>query len=239
MAKCLISCPSCRPPGPAVVGPSVQRVTSSIAPDGTFSYRIESALRGEGGTAPLPPAPRPGARWDLAVTVPFRVRQERGLAFFIGDLRCFWSFASRRASGWEKTAGLGSERMVLVAMSTDPSPFAKFCGELLLASSMHSGMPIPLPPGCWPRGLHAHWFSALLRTACVDPSSPSSPTLAHWLPSSRSRVSALVRDLRVGAVVSAAWRAPAELPQLLNALSRHASVDLDDIDWQSLPSLCK
>lgn len=238
MAECLISCPPCRPLGPAVIGRRVERVTSRIGEDGTFSYRVEGGSHGEGGTFPLPKLPHHGCRWGLAITIPFRVGQERGLAFFLGGLRCFWSFASSRSLGWEPVSGLGSERMALVAMSTDPSPFMRFCEELLLASRMHSGVPIPIPPGDWPRGLHTHWFSVLLGTSCVDPSSPSPPPIAHWVPSPRVRVSSLVRDLRVGAVVSAAWRTPSELPLLLASLSRHASVDEEAIDWQSLPTLC-
>lgn len=236
MAKCLISCPPCRLPGPAVLGHRVERVTSRIGLDGTFSYRIEGPSHGEGGTFELPRPVHPRDSWDLAVTMPFRMGADRGLAFFMGEHRCFWSFASRRFASWSKVPGIGSKRMALVAMSTDPSPFEKFCAELLLASTMHSGLPIPLPPSEWPKGLHAHWFSVLLGTTCVDPSTP--PPLSYWMPCPRSKVSLLVRNLRVGAVVSAAWRTPSELPLLLDALSRHASVDLDDIDWQSLPELC-
>lgn len=229
--------PSLPPPGHGIVGPGVERVAVRMFSDGVSEATV-LPCPAESRRCRLPPPPGPEHGWDRVLSLPFRMSASRGLLFLSGDLRCFWALDGSPGE-WEPAPPLSSPRMALVALLTNPSPFAKFCRELPTASGMHSGLPGELSENPWPCGLHLQWFRVLMGTRCHAANAqmpPGTAALRVFAPLDSSV--SLLKSLRVGAVVSAAWRQKSELPSMLGDLSARTGVPEEEIGWDSLPPLC-
>jgi len=237
--ECFLSLPPCRPLSDSIVGPRVKRLVSTICDAKSFKIDIEGNGFASSAVHELPPRPAHAPGWEYAIIMPFRVRAEIGLAFLLGSSWCFWSIKSEKPTDWRPSIGLSSPRMTMVALGTNPHPFVKFCAELIAASMIHTGQETGLPPNHWPPRLHTQWFSVMTETTChTHPTSPRPHSVFFKLPADHISISSTVSRLRLGSVVSAAWRSSEELPDMLALLSRKTARPVEEICWEDLPGLC-
>jgi hypothetical protein len=239
MRECFFHFPPCRPLSHSVLGSGVRKIASRIQENALWIVDVEGDCFAYGAASELPPRPSDSPDWSYAITLPFRVNDETGLAVLLGKYWCFWSTSTRSHSPWRLSEGISSPRMAMIAASTDISPFTRFCNELIHASKIHTGTALDMPKNNWPSRLHSQWFKVLVNTTC----SPSPPCAPKNLPAFKistpyESASKILTTLRVGTVVSSAWRASDELPEILGTLSHATGCKEEDIVWEELSRIC-
>jgi len=242
MNQCYVNYPNIPCPDQEILGEGTKRIQVRIDESPFFIVRSHTNTSKEDRVFPLPQKPQASPNWRYAITLPGGYKNERGLVFVLGDFWGFWSFETESQRVWRQNESIPNKHFLMAALETDPTPFDKFCKELLLAEKVFNKESTqPVPRSHWTHKLHTHWFEILMETNCSSnkDSLESEHRILRTLKMDENSTKRLIEKLRRGAIVSMALRAINELPNAVKIIEKATNRTPKDNTWMSLLDLVK
>jgi hypothetical protein len=242
MNECFVNYPKIPTMGNSILEAGTKRIQTRIEDGHALIIRFHHEGWREDKVYHLPQKPPQCPNWEYAITLPGAVENERGLVFVLGNYWCFWSLEKETNKPWIKSDAIPNSNFLMSALETDPSPFDKFCRELLRAQELaikKSGT--PLPSNRWPKDFHTHWFDILMQTTCTCQMNPdkTNNTIQRRLGMDEKTTKTLIENLRIGAIVSMAQRSSNELTAAAEIIKEKTGKIPKDNKWMSLLELVK
>lgn len=246
MNQCFVNYPSIPVPDQEILGEGTSRIQIRIDQGPFFIVRSHGPDGKQDSVFPLPSKPNGSPPWQYAISLPGGYEKERGVVFLVGRHWGFWSFDTQSQKNWKTNAEIPDKHFLMASLETDPTPFDKFCKELLVIEDFFSKqLKKELPKNNWPTKFHTHWLEILMETDCssnkelLESQSSSNTRVLRSLKMDEKSTKNLIERLRRGAIVSMALRAVNELPYAAQIIKSSTGKKPKDNTWMSLLELIK
>jgi hypothetical protein len=240
--QCFVNYPTIPTPDKEILGEGTSRIQIRIDEGPFFIVRYHNTKGKEDRVFPLPSKPAGSPSWQHALSLPGSYEGERGIIFLVGQHWGFWSFDTESQRNWKTKAAIPNKHFLMAALETDPTPFDRFCRELLLIDDIFTKkLKKELPRNNWSSKFHTHWLEILMETDCSSnkESLESNTRILRSLKMDEKSTKNLIERLRRGAIVSMALRAISELPDAAQIIKNSTGKKPKDNTWMSLLELIK